>query len=135
MKTTQMKTTQMKTTQMKTMVAALAMLCLTQLAPASAAPGRATYDGNWHLSFATRSGECDTAYAFDVDIKNGIISHPNLVRLHGTVAPNGAARASVAVQDKFASGSGRLSGTSGSGVWSGHSGTSKCAGYWTAQKN
>ena len=127
---------------MRTIAAVMAMLWVTQLGlaqlePAEARPagGNTSHDGSWHLSFATQSGACDTAYAFDVDITNGVISHPNLVRLHGTVAPNGAARATVAVQDKFASGSGRLSATTGRGVWSGRSGSSKCAGYWTAQKN
>jgi hypothetical protein len=41
----------------------------------------------------------------------------------------------VTVQDKFASGIGRLSGASGRGKWSGSSGSSRCAGYWTAQRN
>ena len=35
----------------------------------------------------------------------------------------------------FASGSGRLSGTSGRGTWSGYSGSARCSGYWTAQRN
>jgi hypothetical protein len=39
------------------------------------------------------------------------------------------------VQDKYASGSGRLFGSSGKGTWTGRSGTTRCLGYWTAQRN
>jgi hypothetical protein len=41
----------------------------------------------------------------------------------------------VTVQDKFASGTGRLFGTSGRGSWSGYAGSARCSGYWTAQRN
>jgi hypothetical protein len=100
------------------------------------APRRATnYDGPWHLSFATQSGSCDASYDFDVNILNGLITHPNLVRFQGRVAPGGAARASVTVQDKYASGAGRLTGARGRGTWKGRSGTSMCSGVWTAQRN
>jgi hypothetical protein len=103
------------------------------LAPAAAA--RSSYDGSWNLAFVTRSGACDASYNFTVDIANGVITHPNLVRFKGYVARSGAVRASVTVQDKYASGAGRLSGASGQGRWSGHSGQGQCAGYWTAQRN
>jgi hypothetical protein len=97
---------------------------------------RATnYNGPWHLSFATQSGACDPTYDFDVNVANGVITHPNLVRFHGTVAAGGAVRASVTVQDKYASGAGRLTGARGRGTWKGRSGTSICSGYWTAQRN
>ncbi len=99
------------------------------------ASARSVYDGSWNLTFYTQRGACDASYNFTVNVTNGIVTHPNLVRFRGRVARSGAVRASVTVQDKFASGAGRLSMTSGSGRWSGHSGTSRCAGYWTAQKN
>jgi hypothetical protein len=83
---------------------------------------------------STQSGPCDPTYDFDVNITNGVIRHPNLVKFHGTVASNGLARASVAVQDKVVAGSGRLSTTSGRGTWKGSSGSAACAGYWTAQR-
>ena len=51
------------------------------------------------------------------------------------VTRSGAVRASVTVQDKYASGAGRLSSTTGHGRWSGRSGKALCAGYWTAQRN
>jgi hypothetical protein len=102
---------------------------------ATAANARSAYDGSWNLVFVTRSGACDATYNFTVDISNGIVTHPNLVKFRGYVARSGAVRASVTVQDKYASGAGRLSGTTGPGRWSGRSGKALCAGYWTAQRN
>jgi hypothetical protein len=123
---------------MKTTIAiAIAMAAFAiALGSAEARPlrGNSTHDGSWHLSFATQAGPCDPTYVFDVNVYHGVITEPNLVKFRGTVAPNGAARASVAVQDKVASGSGRLTATSGRGTWSGHSGSARCSGYWTAQK-
>jgi hypothetical protein len=101
----------------------------------SAAGARSAYDGSWDLTFVTQRGACDPAYNFSVNITNGIVTHPNLVKFRGYVARSGAVRASVTVQDKFASGSGRLTGNSGRGAWSGHSGPARCSGYWTAQRN
>jgi hypothetical protein len=92
------------------------------------------YDGSWNLTFVTQRGACDQTYNFTVNITNGIVTHPNLVRFRGYVARSGAVRASVTVQDKYASGSGKLSATSGRGTWSGHSASSRCAGYWVAQR-
>jgi hypothetical protein len=101
----------------------------------SAAEARSLYDGSWDLIFATKRGTCDPAYNFTVNINDGIITHPNLVRFKGYVARSGAVRASVTVQDKYASGIGKLSNTTGHGTWSGYSGTARCSGYWTAQRN
>jgi hypothetical protein len=105
------------------------------IATASVAHARSAFDGSWDLVFVTQKGSCDPSYNFTVNINDGIVTHPNLVRFKGYVARSGAVRASVTVQDKFASGTGRLSGTSGRGRWSGSSGSSRCAGYWTAQRN
>ena len=101
----------------------------------SVAQARSAYDGSWDLVFVTQRGACDTTYNFSVNIADGIITHPNLVRFRGYVARSGAVRASVTVQDKFASGSGKLSSNSGNGTWSGHTGNARCSGYWTAQRN
>ena len=105
-------------------------LALTSMAQASAA-----YDGSWDLVFVTQRGACDPNYNFSVNITSGVVTHPNLVRFRGYVARSGAVRASVTVQDKYASGSGRLASSSGRGTWSGYSGNSRCSGYWTAQRN
>jgi hypothetical protein len=99
------------------------------------AHARSAYDGPWDLAFVTQRGACDPAYNFTVNVSNGVVTHPNLVKFRGYVAKSGAVRASVTVQDKYASGSGRLSSTSGHGTWSGYAGGARCSGYWTAQRN
>jgi hypothetical protein len=107
--------------------------CFIGLAPAAYA--RSAYDGSWDLVFVTQRGACDSSYSFTVDVTDGIVTHPNLVRFRGYVGKSGAVRASVTVQDKYASGAGKLSATAGRGTWSGHSGSARCSGYWTAQRN
>ena len=109
---------------------AISIVALTSVAQA-----RSAYDGSWDLLFVTQRGACDPTYNFSVNITDGFVTHPNLVRFRGYVARSGAVRASVTVHDKYASGSGRLSSNSGGGRWSGYSGSSRCSGYWTAQRN
>ena len=112
------------------MIAGVSLVALT-----SAAQAHSTYDGPWSLLFVTQRGACDPTYNFSVNIIDGIVTHPNLVRFRGYVARSGAVHASVTVHDKYASGSGRFSSNSGRGRWSGYSGTARCSGYWTAQRN
>ena len=114
-------------------LSAIAIGSMIVLAPPAQA--RSPYDGWWDLVFVTQVGGCDASYNFTVNVANGVVTHPNLVRFRGYVAKSGAVRASVTVQDKYASGSGRLLGTTGRGKWSGYSGSSRCSGYWTAQRN
>ena len=105
------------------------------IAPASVAHARSAYDGSWDLAFVTQRGTCDPTYNFTVNISNGVVTEPNLVRFRGYVAKSGAVRASVTVQDKYASGVGKLSAATGRGTWSGYAGNARCSGYWTAQRN
>jgi hypothetical protein len=111
----------------------IATVCLTAAAPAAQA--RSAYDGSWDLVFVTQRGACDPSYNFTVNISDGIVTHPNLVKFRGYVARSGSVRASVTVHEKFASGTGRLTGATGGGRWSGHTGSERCSGYWTAQRN
>ena len=74
-------------------------------------------------------------YNFTVNVSDGILTHPNLVKFKGYVARSGSVHASVTVHEKFASGTGRLSGASGRGRWSSRAGSARCSGYWTAQRN
>src|ERR1700675_1930858 len=99
--------------------------CLVALT--SVAQARSAYDGSWDLLFVTQRGACDPTYNFSVNIADGAITHPNLVRYRGWVARSRADRASVTVPDKYASGSGRLSSNSGRGTWSGYSGSARCS--------
>jgi hypothetical protein len=119
---------------MKTLaLPALVLVC--SLASAHATTSSAAFNGSWNLAFVTQSGTCDPTYNFTVNVSNGLVTHPNLVRFRGSVRSSGSVRASVAVQDRYASGTGRLFGSSGKGTWSGRSGNARCVGYWTAQKN
>jgi hypothetical protein len=115
------------------LTSAIAASCL--VAFVSAAQARSAYDGSWDLRFVTQRGACDPRYNFSVNITDGVVTHPNLVKFRGHVARSGAVSASVTVPDKYASGSGRLSSNSGRGTWSGYSGSARCSGYWTAQRN
>jgi hypothetical protein len=105
------------------------------IAPASAAHARSAYDGSWDLAFVTQRGTCDPNYNFTINVSDGVVTHPNLVRFKGYVAKSGSVHASVTVHDKFASGTGRLFGASGRGRWSGYAAGARCSGYWTAQRN
>jgi hypothetical protein len=96
-----------------------------------AAAGSA-YDGAWSLTIVTERGNCDATYYFQVQVTDGIVSHPNLVKFRGRVSSGGRAYVSVSVMDKSASGSGKLSRTSGRGHWTGRSGNDRCSGSWTA---
>ncbi len=100
-----------------------------------AAAATPNYDGAWSLTFVTRQGACEPTYNFSVNISNGLVSHPNLVKFRGKVTRSGLVHASVAVQDKYAAGSGKLTKNSGSGTWSGHAGAARCFGFWTAEKS
>jgi hypothetical protein len=99
----------------------------------SFANARTPYDGRWSLSITTTRGSCDT-YNFPVDITNGHVSFPGLVKANGHVDAKGRVRVFVAVTGKSASGSGRLTTSYGSGRWSGHSDEDRCSGSWTAQR-
>jgi len=111
----------------------LAIVC--SLASAPTAIAGSAYDGSWNLAFVTRQGTCEQSYDFVVNISNGIVTHPNLLKFRGRVTAKGIVRASVTAGEKYASGSGRLAGASGRGVWSGRTGTARCTGYWVAQRN
>lgn len=96
---------------------------------------RTAFDGSWNIVFVTRAGGCDPTYEFTVNINSGTITHPNLVRFGGRVAPSGSAHASVAVQDKYASGSGRFSQHIGPRRLEWPERNARCSEYWSAQRN
>ena len=98
----------------KLLLCATATSCFVALA--CSAQARSAYDGSWDLVFVTQRGACDPTYNFTINISNGVVTHPNLLKFRGYVAKSGAVRASVTVQDKYASGSGRLSSASGRGT-------------------
>jgi hypothetical protein len=99
---------------MKPLISAMIAGCLAALT--NTAEARSLYDGSWDLLFVTQRGACDPTYNFSVNINDGIVTHPNLVRFRGYVARSGAVRASVTVQDKYASGFGKFSNAAGRGT-------------------
>ena len=100
----------------------------------AAAEARTPFDGQWNITFITQSGDCSPSYNYSVNIENGAITSPGVETFKGNVTGSGAVRASVAVQDKRASGAGKLTGVRGRGTWSGFSGDQRCAGAWTAER-
>ena len=76
---------------------ALCAIVSSFLVLATAANAHSAYDGSWNLVFVTRSGACDATYNFTVDISNGIVTEPNLVKFRGYVARSGAVGASVTI--------------------------------------
>jgi hypothetical protein len=100
----------------------------------TAAEARTPFDGSWSITFVTHSGDCNPSYVYPVNIENGLITSPGVQSFKGDVTNSGAVRASVSMQDKHATGSGKLTGVLGRGTWSGWSGDQRCAGAWTAQR-
>ena len=98
----------------------LAMLfgCTTLLL-VGGAEARSPYDGSWNIMFVTQTGDCSPTYNYSVSIEHGVITSPIAETFRGSVTSSGAVRASVAVQEKHASGSGKLTGVLGRGTWIG----------------
>jgi hypothetical protein len=116
-------------------IARASLLALVFIAPSVAgANAGSIYDGRWSLSIVTQRGGCDT-YNFPVNIANGAVTFPGLVRASGRVVKGGAVRVNVAAGGKSASGFGKLTVGSGSGRWRGKSGDGRCSGTWTALRS
>lgn len=118
---------------MNKLLLAIVAGCVFQLL-AAACEARSPYDGQWGITFVTQSGDCNPIYNYSVIIENGVITSPGVEAFRGNVTSSGAVRAFVAVQDKRASGSGKLTGVRGRGTWIGNSGNQRCAGSWTAER-
>jgi hypothetical protein len=100
---------------------------------AGGAQAASPYDGRWSLTITTTRGDC-SVYNFPVEIINGRVSFPGLVRAGGRVTPQGRVQVNVAVTGKSARGSGQLTIAYGSGRWSGRAEKDRCSGSWTAQR-
>jgi hypothetical protein len=94
------------------------------------------FDGEWSVLITTRSGACDPAYRYGVEIRNGEVLNAGgaPVSLEGHVARNGVVRVTIAAGDQEAHGAGRLSRTSGGGTWQGQGSAGTCAGTWEAER-
>ena len=56
----------------------LVLVCC--MASGHAATSSAAFNGSWNLAFVTQSGTCDPTYNFTVNVSNGLVAHPNLVK-------------------------------------------------------
>ena len=94
------------------------------------------FDGEWSVLIMTRSGACDRAFRYGVEIRNGEVLNAGgaPVDLEGHVARNGAVRVTIAAGTQEAHGAGRLSRTSGGGAWQGQGSAGTCAGTWEAER-
>ena len=118
------------------MTALAGAVALAGIAAASDAAGaRTSYDGTWSVVIVTRSGSCDRALRYQVQISNGyVLNEQGSVNLQGRVAPSGAVRVSVSAGGQWADGSGRLSRGYGSGQWRGQGSAGTCTGVWQAER-
>jgi hypothetical protein len=115
----------------------LAMLSTLALGSLSSAPAtaRSSYDGSWSVLIVTDSGACDRAYRYGLEIVNGRVTYPDqTINVSGHVDGGGHVRVLVSAGGQYASGSGRLYGSSGAGRWSGRGSTSACSGHWEAER-
>jgi hypothetical protein len=115
------------------MLAALALGSL--LWGALPAKARTSFDGNWSVLIVTDAGSCDRAYRYALQIANGMITYPDQTfNVTGRVDGSGHVYVRVSAGGQYASGTGRLYGSSGAGRWSGRGSTSSCSGHWEADR-
>jgi hypothetical protein len=93
-----------------------------------------SFDGPWSVTIATKSGNCDAAYAFPMQVVGGRVVTSGGTAMSGSVSGGGVVNVSLVQGSSNGRASGRLSATSGSGTWSGTLNGSRCAGYWQATR-
>ena len=119
----------------RTTVLAGALACAGIVSPAATALARTSYDGTWSVLIVTRSGACERAVRYEVQIENGnVFADGGSASLQGRVAPSGAVRVNVSSGSQRAAGSGRLSRDTGGGEWRGQGSEGLCAGTWQADR-
>jgi hypothetical protein len=110
-------------------------ILLAGLTVADPALARSPYDGAWSVMVMTRSGACQPASRFAVQISNGaIVAGGGEAAVQGRVAPGGAVSVAVQSGGQSASGSGRLNLARGGGMWRGQGSAGACGGTWVAQR-
>ena len=93
------------------------------------------YDGSWSLSIVTQRGGCDPNYSFQVQVTNGIVSHPNLVRLRGRVSSGGSLAFRFPSRTSTRPSRANCPARRAADAGGGYSGADRCSGYWIAQRN
>ncbi|HVL71975.1 MAG TPA: hypothetical protein VM434_08835 [Beijerinckiaceae bacterium] len=110
----------------------LAVACL--LAPVSA-DAQSRFDGQWSVEIVTERGDCDRAYRYAVQIRNGQVRYAGGgdFAVSGRVAQGGAVSVGIRRGRDGADARGRLSARTGAGTWT-TVGSRACAGRWFAEK-
>lgn len=113
------------------MTKAFALPLAALLLTVSAAQAVTPYDGAWNVVIITQAGDCDAAYQYPLRIDNGKVLYDGSgsFSMSGNVGASGAVTVSIALGERKASGSGRLSSSAGTGKWTS---TTGCSGRWEA---
>jgi hypothetical protein len=111
-------------------------LAVSAAATTGAALARTVYDGAWSVLIVTRSGSCDPAYRYGLQISDGNVIYDGggPITMQGRVTPNGTVRVIVQGGGQWADGYGKLTRNQGSGIWRGQGATTACAGVWQAER-
>ena len=101
------------------------------LAGAAAAPAYAQspYDGLWHVTIVTKTGNCEAMASSTLTVTDGKVS-VNGANVSGRIGNEGLVR--VSINGAYANG--QLSGNAGSGKWNGASAGIPCSGRWQASR-
>ena len=103
------------------------------VAPASNAD--TSFDGDWNISFVTKSGPCHQSYSGLGQIIDRVIYFTGTGSFSGSVAPSGLVSMQFSVGPSRAVGVGELSSDTGRGTW--HADVTQvgiCSGVWSAQR-
>jgi hypothetical protein len=94
-----------------------------------------SFDGEWSISFFTKSGPCSESYSGSGQIINHVIYFTGSGEFSGSVAPSGSVNMRFSMGPSRAIGTGELSAESGRGTW--HADVVQvgmCSGVWNAQR-
>jgi hypothetical protein len=95
-----------------------------------------SFDGEWNISFITKSGPCLQSYAGTGQIVNHVIHFSGSGSFSGSVAPSGSVSMRFSMGPSRAVGTGELGGDSGNGTWRADViEIGACSGIWNAQRS
>jgi hypothetical protein len=95
-----------------------------------------SFDGDWSISFVTKSGPCQQSYSGMGRVIDHVIYFTGGGAFSGSVAPSGSVNMRFSVGPSHAVGVGELSSDSGKGTW--HADVTEvgiCSGVWSAQRS
>jgi hypothetical protein len=95
-----------------------------------------SFDGDWNISFVTKSGPCMESYSGAGQIINRVIYFGGSGDFAGSVAPSGSVSMRFSMGPSHAVGTGELSAASGRGTWRADLvEVGMCSGVWSAQRS